>query len=339
MEGERHTEIWKVLDHEHSLHVSCQNGKDDRVQRHRATLVLRTVAVVLALCLAAAAQELEPRAYSPSPVGANFLLLTFNRSTGGVTFDPTIPVTDVSAHLNIPGLGLGRTFGIRGRQALVTAGLPYVWGDVSGMVQESQGRITRSGLADCRIKLSVNLLGAPAQTPEEFAKTQHREFLFGTSLAVQPPTGQYDRTKLINLGTNRWAIKPEVGISYPLKKLDLDFYAGALFFSENSAFYPGGSSRTQNPITTLQAHASYTIRRQMWIAVDGTWYVGGAASVNGGPASDEQNNSRFGATVSLPLTRRQSIKVAYAAGATTRTGSNFNTLSVTWQFLWFGLRP
>jgi hypothetical protein len=297
------------------------------------------MAVVLALCLAAAAQELEPRAYSPSPVGTNFLVLTFNRSTGAVTFDPTIPVTDVSAHLNAPALGLGRTFGLWGRQALVTAGLPYVWGDVEGMVEESQGRITRSGLADSRIKLSVNLRGAPAQTPEEFAKTRHREFLFGTSLTVQPPTGQYNRMKLINLGTNRWAIKPEVGISYPLKKFDLDFYAGALFFTENSAFYPGGSSRTQNPITTLQAHASYTIRRQMWIAVDGTWYVGGSASVNGGPAIGEQDNSRFGATFSLPLSKRQSIKVAYAAGATARTGSNFNTLSVTWQFLWFGLKP
>jgi hypothetical protein len=271
-------------------------------------------------------------------VGANFLVFGFGRTTGSVLFDPTIPITDVHAHLNGPELGLGRTFGLWGRQALVTAAIPYVWGDVEGEVQASQDRVTRSGLADSRLKLSVNLHGSPAQTPQEFAKARHREFLFGTSLTVQAPTGQYDSTKLINLGTNRWAIKPEVGISYPWKKL-VDLYGGAWFFTENSAFFPRESSRKESPITTLQAHASYTIRRQMWFAIDGTWYVGGASSLNGGPATGQQNNSRFGATLSLPLTKRQSLKLAYTAGATARTGSNFDTLSVAWQFLWFGLRP
>jgi Putative MetA-pathway of phenol degradation len=144
---------------------------------------------------------------------------------------------------------------------------------------------------------------------------------------------------LINLGTNRWAFKPEVGISYPLKKFYLDFYAGAWFFTENSSFYPGESFRTQDPIITFQAHVRYTIRRQMWLAIDSTWYQGGAGYVNGGPPSTSQNNTRVGATFSLPLSKRQSLKLAYAAGATARTGTNFNTITVAWQFAWFGLRP
>ena len=296
-------------------------------------------AVALALCVTAAAQELEPRAYSPSPVGTNFLLVGFGRTTGSVLFDPTIPITDVHAHLKSPAIGLGHTFGLWGRQGLVTAVVPYVWGDIEGEVEEQQGRITRSGLADSRLKLSVNLHGSPAQTPEEFAKVPHRDILLGTSLTVQTPDSQYDPTKLVNLGTNRWALKPEVGISYPWKKVYVDLYGGAWFFTENSAFYPGTSSRKVNPITAIQAHGSYTFRRQLWFAVDGTWYVGGAASLNGEPATGQQNNSRLGATLSLPLSKRQSLKLAYSAGATARTGSNFDTLSVTWQFLWFGLKP
>ncbi|HTF66528.1 MAG TPA: transporter [Edaphobacter sp.] len=287
----------------------------------------------------AAAQELEPRAYSASPVGVNFLAVGFTRSTGAVTFDPTIPVTDVQAHLNIPTLGLGHTFGIWGRQALVTAGMPYAWGDLEGNVAEQQQRITRSGLADLRLKFSVNLHGNPAQTPREFAQVRRRGILVGTSLTAQAPTGQYDPTKLINLGTNRWALKPEVGISYPWRMFYLDLYGGAWFFGDNSRFYPGESSRKQDPITTLQGHVSYSIRRQMWFAVDGTWYRGGAGYVNGGLPSISQNNTRFGVTLSLPLSKRQSLKVAYSAGATARTGSNFDTIGVTWQFMWFGLRP
>ena len=302
---------------------------------------LRTVLWLMLLASAtrsAVAQELEPRAYSASPVGVNFVVVGFTRSTGSVVFDPTVPVTDVQAHLNIPTIGVGHTFGIWGRQALVTAGLPYVWGDVEGKVAEQQQRITRSGLADLRLKLSVNLHGNPALTPQEFAKVPRRAFLFGTSLTVQAPTGQYDSAKLINLGSNRWSFKPEVGISYPWKKLYLDLYAGAWFFTENSRFYPGDSLRTQDAITTIQGHVSYNIRRQMWFAVDATWYQGGAGYVNGGPPSGRQNNTRFGATLSLPLSKRQSLKVAYSAGATARTGSNFDTIGIAWQFRWFGLR-
>lgn len=287
----------------------------------------------------AAAQELEPRAYSASPVNVNFLVVGFTRSTGSVTFDPTIPITDVQAHFNIPTVGLGHTFGVWGRQALITAGLPYVWGDANGKVAEQQQRIARSGLADLRLKLSVNLRGNPSRTPQEFAKARRRGFLVGSSLTVQAPTGQYDPTKLINLGTNRWAFKPEVGISYPWKKFDFDLYGGAWFFTENSRFFTGESLRKEDPITTIQAHVSYTVRRQMWLAVDGTWYQGGASYVNGGPPSTSQNNTRFGATLSFPLSKRQSLKVAYSAGATARTGSNFDTIGVAWQFVWFGLRP
>jgi hypothetical protein len=286
----------------------------------------------------AEAQELEARAYSASPVGVNFLLVAFTRSTGSVTFDPTIPITDVHAHLNAPAIGLGHTFGLLGRQALVTAGLPYVWGDVEGKVAEQQQEITRSGLADLRVKFSVNLYGNPAQTLQEFANGR-RGFLLGMSLTVQVPTGQYYPTKLINLGANRWAFKPEVGISYPWKKFDFDMYCGAWFFTENSHFFPGEALRTQDPITTLQGHVSYTIRRQMWFAIDGTWYQGGAGYVNAGPPSISQNNTRFGATLSIPLSKRDSLKVAYSAGATARTGSNFDTISVAWQFRWFGLKP
>jgi hypothetical protein len=136
-----------------------------------------------------------------------------------------------------------------------------------------------------------------------------------------------------------WSFKPEVGISYPWKKFDLDVYAGAWFFTENSRFYPGDSLRTQDPITTFQGHVSYTIRRQMWFAVDATWYQGGAGYVNNSPPSASQNNTRFGATLSLPLSKRQSLKVANSAGATARTGSNFDTIGVAWQFRWFGPRP
>ncbi len=289
----------------------------------------------IALSPLATAQELEPRAYSPSPTGANFLVLGFGQQSGSVLFDPTLPITDVHSNLYTPVVGLGHTFGILGRQSLVTAVLPYVWGDIRGKVYEQQQSVYRSGLADLRVKLAFNLHGSPALTPQEFAKPRRRTFIIGTSLEVRAPTGQYEKTRLITIGTNRWAFKPELGISYPRKRWDFDFYTGVWLFTENSSFYPGNSTRRQDPLPTLQAHVSYTVRPRLWVAFDSTWYGGGASHINDGPPSGQLNNSRIGVTLSLPMGKRQSVKIGYGVGATARSGANFSGVAVAWQFLWF----
>ena len=103
----------------------------------------------------------------------------------------------------------------------------------------------------------------------------------------------------------------------------------------NDQFYPGASTRTQDPLFVFQTHVSYNITRRMWAAVDGTWYGGADVSVDGGPPGSRQNNSRLGATLSLPVGGRQSLKVAYSTGASTRTGASFDTVAVAWQYLWF----
>jgi hypothetical protein len=169
---------------------------------------------------------------------------------------------------------------------------------------------------------------------EAFRKAPRRTIL-GVSLALQAPTGEYDETKLINLGTNRFALKPEIGVSVPAGRWYLDAYAGVWFFETNDHFYPGNATKRQDPLVALQAHASYTLKNRAWFALDATWYGGGSATVNSNPPSTRQNNSRYGGTFSVPLTRRQSMKVAASTGMSTRTGSDFDTLLVAWQVVWF----
>ncbi|HEY1251428.1 MAG TPA: transporter [Thermoanaerobaculia bacterium] len=283
----------------------------------------------------AGAQDLEPRAYSASPVGLNFAVLGYVYSTGDIVFDPSLPITNASARINAVALGYGRTFALFGRQALVTAVLPYAWGNAEGDVGEEHRAITRSGLADLKAKFSVNLLGNPAVTPAEFARERHDRVLVAASLALSAPSGQYDETKLINLGTNRWAFKPELGVAVPWKSFDFDAYAGVILFTRNPRFYPGASTRDQDPLATIQAHASYTFRPGLWLAADFTWYSGGAAHVDDGPAVGRQDNTRIGGTLAIPLGRQHSVKVAYSRGASVRVGQDFETFGVAWQFRWF----
>jgi hypothetical protein len=284
----------------------------------------------------AAAQELEPRAYSASPVGANFVGFGYASSWGAVLFDPSLPITDSRGTVNGVSLGYGRTFSLGGLQALAVVSLPYARGSFSGTIVETDSGVTRSGVGDMQAKLSVNLIGGRALSPEAFARARPSSLIAGASLTITAPTGRYLPEKVINIGTNRWALKPEVGISRVWRrKWYTDLYGGVWLFSANPSFYPGTSRRQQDPLPSLQGHVSYTLAKRTWAALDGTWFWGGATRTNGEPASTRVDNKRIGALLALGLTPRQSIKLTYSFGASVRVGQNFRTAGAAYQFLWF----
>ncbi len=305
-----------------------------RVVRHG-----HSASVWLALLLLTAgaatlpAQQLEPRAYSPSPIGTNFVGMAYLFSKGDVFLDPSVPIENVKAQVNGAAPYYGRTFGLFGRLASVTVVAPYAWGTVSGDVMEVRQSVTRSGFADPQLRFAVNLVGGPALTPQQF-RTRTPQTTLGASLTVVCPFGEYFPSKLINLGTNRWAFKPELGFSQPAGKWTFEVYAGVWFFTENTDFF-GGQVRAQNPLASYQAHVVYTVTPRMWAALDLTYYTGGQSTLNGQQKDDRQSNTRGGFTVAVPVGRSQSFKLTWAKGVAARVGSKFQTIGVAWQYIWF----
>ena len=307
----------------------------------QARVDVRVLVTLLAVCVAAigttataGAQDLEPRAYTASPVGLRFFIVAAGRSAGGVLLDPSVPLEDVHASINSVSVGAGTTFDLFGRTALIVAAVPYAWADVSGRVGESSGSVSRTGLADPRVRLSVNLIGGQALTPREFAGAE-RPTILGVSLSVAPPIGQYDSHRLINLGSNRWLLKPEIGLARVVgRRWTIDGYAGVVFVTENDEYYTGESVRTQEPVFAYQGHVSYTLKPRLWFAFDATWYSGGTTKIDGIARTDLKRNTRLGGTVSLPIGRQQSLKIAGSVGARTRVGADFRTIGVAWQFAW-----
>lgn len=180
--------------------------------------------------------------------------------------------------------------------------------------------------------------------PSDFRKYQQKTVL-GVSLRVTTPTGQYDPRRLINYGSNRWAFKPEFGYSRRMGHWILDGYAGVWFFTRNPEFFsrnayvPIVQVQTQEPIAALEGHLSYDVKARLWISMDANFWRGGRTSLNGvqNPASLQQN-SRLGATGSVPLNKHQSLKMSYSRGTYIKYGGNFQNLSVGWQYSWLG-RP
>ena len=169
-------------------------GNNIQRWRVRARPLQKKVYVLALLGLAvwagaspAAAQELEPRAYSPSPVGVFFFGLGLSRSSGGVALDPSLPITDAHATVYSSAVGLGYTFAIAGRQALASVALPYAWGTATGKIQEQAQRADRSGLANAKFRFAINLHGSPAMTPRQFAQRKPT-YIVAASVAVDAPT-------------------------------------------------------------------------------------------------------------------------------------------------------
>ena len=279
------------------------------------------------------AQEMEPRAYSRAPIGSQFIVFSYAYQSGDVLFDSALPLRDVSAKLNSGVVGYGRTLSLVGRQANLSVAVPYIRGDVSGRVFEDFQEVRRSGLGDVRMRFSTMLKGGPALKPREFAR-EKPSTLIGASLTVIAPTGQYDPRRLVNLGSNRWAFKPEVGLSKPAGRWTFEIVSGVWLFTKNSNFF-GGAQRKQRPLASVGGDVIYTIRPRMWISANATFYMGGRSVLNGAINNDLQKNSRAGTTFSFPINQRQSIKVAYSKGVTARIGGNLSTVGVAWQYVWF----
>ena len=254
------------------------------------------------------------------------------RSTGDVILDPTIPIEDVRARVGAIVFGYYRTFGVFGRSASFGGTAPMLRASAQGQIDGVEGRVNRFGQGDVSTRFTVNLLGFPAMDTATYVKRGPRPGL-GASVVVNIPTGQYLSDKVINLGTNRWSYKPELGLTVPLGDRWLfDTYFGVWLFSDNDDYL--GGTREQAPLMTTQMHLSYNLSRRAWVALDGTFYSGGRTTVNGSAQAERQNNTRIGGTIALPLANRQSLRLAVSRGARVRLGSNFTTISAAWNYGW-----
>ena len=279
------------------------------------------------------AQEMEPRAYSRAPVGSQFIVFSYGYQTGDVFTDASLPLRDVNVKLHAGIVAYGRTFGLAGRQANLTLVSSYVKGRASGIVLEDRQEVTRSGLGDLRLRFSTNLIGGPALSPKQFAEYKPKALL-GASITVVMPTGQYDPRRLVNIGSNRWAFKPEVGLSKPYGRWTIELVGGVWLFTTNNEFFRGAVRREQKPLLSLQSHVIYTIKRRMWASGDATYFAGGRTLVDGVINQDTKANSRIGGTFSYPINQRQSLKVAFGKGLTTRFGGEMTTIAFAWQYVW-----
>jgi len=280
------------------------------------------------------AQEIEPRAYANSPLGVNFLILGMTYSSGDLIFDPAVPITDAKLRTPASLLGYAYSFGLWGKNAKIDVVASYAW--LSGTAKFQGEPVDREvdGFADPRVRLAVNFVGAPALPLKDFAAWE-QDLIVGASLQVSVPVGQYDATRAVNLGTNRWAYKLETGLSKSVGPWSLEAAVAMTLYGDNDEFF-GDTVREQDPLYALQAHGIRFFRGGIWLALDLTYYTGARTTVDGVAGDDLQSNWRGGATLALPLNRRNSLKLYASSGVAARTGNKYDLYGVGWQYRWGG---
>jgi len=279
------------------------------------------------------AQDLEPRAYANLPKGTNVIALVYAYSSGNVLTDPSLPIEDFKIKAHNIGAGYVHTFALAKKLARVQVVAPLIF--MSGKLKlngvDTSG--VRHGFGDARIRFGVNLIGSPALDIKNFRQYQQKTIV-GASIVISVPSGLYYKDKRINLGSNRWAFKPEIGVSKRFKRVYAEAYTGVWLYTNNDEFLSNKTLK-QQPVLSLQTHLAYYFKNQMWIGVDGNWFNGGETLIDNSPAGDLKDNYRVGATWSVPFAKRHSIKFQFHIGAFTNTGYDYNLYSLGYQYIFF----
>jgi hypothetical protein len=287
---------------------------------------------MLALPWHASAQDIEPRTYSNAPIGVNFLIAGYAHTRGALQFDTALDLTDARLKTSNAVIAYARVFDLAGSAATIDVIAPYTWLSGSAVYQGDPVARVVEGPANPAMRVCWNFYGAPAMPLAEF-RNWTQDVVIGVSLRISAPWSQYDESRLVNIGTHRWSFKPEVGISKVAGRWTLELSAAATFFTANEDFF-GGNRREQDPIYSTQAHAIYGFAGGSWLSIDATYFAGGRTTFNGVLKADLQQNWRAGATLAVPVDRRNSIKLYVSSGLSDRTGNSFDLIGIAWQHRW-----
>ena len=281
------------------------------------------------------AQELEPRRWSHLPIGANFLGFGYVYTDTDIFVNPTLQLENVRSDIHSTAISYVRAVELFSKSARVDVLLPYSVGRWEGLLEGEPASTRRSGFNDPKVRFALNLLGSPAQRGADFRQFEVNTIV-GAAVEITMPLGEYQDDKLINLGTNRWTIRPQIGVVHNWDKWAAELTTSAWFFTDNDEF-SGNKTREQNPLLAVQSHVIYTFRPGFWASVSAAYGSGGGSTIDGIEADDEIGKFLWAASFGFPISRQQGVKVAYMGGETTEnTGNDYKRLIFAYSMMWGG---
>jgi hypothetical protein len=287
--------------------------------------------VLLSQTLSGHAQDIEPRRWTPLPVGTNILGAGAVYTDGDIFVDPVLEIEDATVEAKTGIISFLHGFDLLGNSARLDFRLPYQDVTWEGRLAGEQASANRSGLADPRIRLSVNFLGAPALKGKAFQayRAAHPDnTVAGAALAVSLPLGEYNEDKRLNLGKNRYIFRPQVGFVHTRGHWSYELTGSVFLYTDNNDFV-GSNKLEQDPLFAAQTHLTYISSRHWWVSTGAAFDWGGETSVNGERKGDRKQDFLFGVSAGMPVSMRSSVKIAYVASRTQQdVGVDTNSIAL-----------
>jgi hypothetical protein len=303
----------------------------------KTILQLKRIVFIIVVSLFGAnlfAQDIEPRRWTPMPLGIHALGIGYANTNGDIFFDPLLQAEDVTVKVNSFVMQYVQPFKLGNRLARLDVTLPYSFARWDGLLAGVPTTVKRNGFSDPRLRLSLNLIGPKAiglKEMMEYMKSHPTNTIVGVSIAVTLPLGQYFDEKILNLGSNRFVFRPQIGMVHNWGKWSYEL-TGSVFLYANNNNFANGKTKKQDPIFALQTHLIRRFNPKIWASLSFGYGLGGQSIVNNQPNNDARGNLLLSPAFGYSLTKRQAIKIAYLRLETLKDiGADTNTFVIAWS--------
>lgn len=282
------------------------------------------------------AQDIEPRRWTPLPLGSHVIGGGYVHTFGDILFDPVLQAEDVTIAIDAAALSYVQPLKIGNRLGRLDVLLPYVSAEWTGLLQGVPTQISRTGFSDPRIRFSVNLIGPKALNAQDlmaYYAERPTNTMLGASISVTLPLGQYAGDRLLNLGQNRFVFRPQVGFVHNWGLWAYEFTASVFLYTDNNDFF-NNQKRKQDPTFAAQTHLIKRFKNRMWTSVSAGYGLGGQSIVDSQPNNDERGDFLYSWAFGFPITKKQSAKVFYLHSESVKAiGSDTDSIGFGYSIL------
>jgi len=281
----------------------------------------------------ARAQFTDAHSYDNTPAGTNQLEVSYAYVRANASIDTSLVITGAELNLNQGAINYTRYFGLFHRLAWVEAGLPVA--GLSGSITGTSIHGSTTGTGDSSYAAAVLLKGGPALSVAQFEDYKPITNL-GVSLSITAPTGSYHPDRVLNLGSDRWSFKPEIGLSHPFgpeQKWQVDAYANAYLYTDNTTFH-GREVLRQQPLPGFEGHVSYSFRDNLWVSLDTRYSFRGTTFVDGVNQNNAQQNVILGSEMNVSMNSSSSLLFEFAKTLVHENGPAFTGFAVKYDYTW-----
>ena len=288
-------------------------------------------------CQLGFAQDIEPRRWTDLPMGMNIVGAALVGTDGDIFLDPVLRITDAKFEAYTTATSYIRTFELFGKASRVDFRLPYTLGRWEGLLNGSEVSTRRHGFNDPRIRFSMILAGAPPLKGKEFVeyvRSHPVRTSLGIGLSVTLPLGEYYPDRLINLGENRFIIRPQAGFLHQHGPWQFEVTGLVSLYQDNDEFF-GDQTLQQDPLWFVEGHVIRQFSRGMWGSISGGYSYGGTTHINGVKTKSDDATRYYALSFGMSLSPHQSVKIAWVNSDTNVViGSKNNSLILSWTMNW-----